>query len=180
MEKNAKIGLAVILVVIIAAGSGIGIYFVLNPPTQRGEVILTIWGDGTTGNYTLTMDQLKSSKYTQIQNQMFFTENFEGGTDNYTFTGVSLKSILETENILNEAVNYTPGASGYIPGTFRGMLNVSLLMNAGYNEAIIAFNGPDFNVTDDGPVRAVINQSLITHFRAQAYWVTGCKWMIFI
>ncbi|TFF97935.1 MAG: hypothetical protein EU547_02935 [Promethearchaeota archaeon] len=170
MEKNAKIGIAALLIIVVAGGlgGGIGAFLIINQPTTVTEGPIALSFTDGTFQYTFTMADLKSSKYTQVSNQMFVYD-YGSGYDNYTFSGVSLKSIIEEENILAKsdsgdylAENLTfIAADGFDPATMGpslGYLNLTMVMEADYEECIIAYGGPDLDPAD-GPLRSAINLS---------------------
>jgi hypothetical protein len=182
MEKKAKIGLAVLIIAVVGIGSGVGIYFLVSPAV-RGEVILTIWGDGTTGNFTLTMSELKSSKYRQFENLFYAYSNDRNGT----YSGVSIKDILEKESLISGAVNFTFIASdGYNPVSKKHyFLNLTKLMESEYEDAIFAYGGDSFIMSGedaDGPIRAIINRTDVYPELSGfgAWWVSGCEQMVLL
>ena len=130
MKKSVQIGIIVLILVLVGAGIGIGVYFVMNqPPSQEGDVVLTIKGSGTTNNFTLTMSELKSSKYRQFTN-LFYARSIDR---NATYSGVSIRDILEKETLLTgDALNFTfIAADGYDSAVAAGyFFNINDLMNA--------------------------------------------------
>jgi hypothetical protein len=182
MEKK-YLYIIIIVIAIIGVGAGFGIYYIIQglyvPPAPEPK-ILTIYGSGVTGNYSMSMSELKSSKYSQITEQPFYTRLSNGSivlSGNYS--GVSLRSILEEESLLElGAVNYTGiGADEYNPGVTFGMLNISNVMNNAYNLCIIAYGGTSFDPLDVGPLRLMINQSIVAptipSIRASRYCVSN-------
>ena len=177
MEKK-NIYILIIVLAIVGVGGGLGIYYLiqgLNIPPAPEQDILTIYGPGTTGNHSMTMTELQSTKYIQVTNQQFITKNYIGEiVSNGNYSGVSLRSILEEEGLLGlYAENFTGiGLDGFNPGVMYGMLNISDVMSNDYNLCIIAYGGPDFNTEDDVPLKLMINQSIIDiSIRAQRYCV---------
>ena len=137
MKKSAQIGIAILIIALIGIGVGIGAFFVFNrPPSQEEDVVLTIKGSGTTNDLTLTMSELKSSKYRQFENQ-FYARSIDR---NATYSGVSIRDILEKESLLTvDAISYTfIAAGGYDSAVQAGyFLNITKLMNADYAECIL-------------------------------------------
>ena len=176
MEKK-NIYILVIVLALVGAGSGLGIYYglILSKPSEEQE-ILTIYGSGVTGNHSMTMTELQSTKYIQVTNQEFITKNFEGViVSNGYYSGVSLRSILEEENLLEPDAKYYTGigGDGYNPGAMWGMLNISDVMNNDYNLCIIAYGGTDFDPLEDGTLKLMINQSIVDiSIRASRYCVS--------
>lgn len=178
MKKNTQIGAAVIIIAIVGTGIGLGAFFVIiqqqnQQPPPPEDVALTIWGYGTMGNFTLTMSEMKSSKYRQYENQFYMRSADRNGT----YSGVSIRDIIEKENLLaDRAINYTFIASdGYNSVVKAGYyLNITKLMAADYDEGIFAYGGDDFD-TDDGPIRVVINITLDDDgSQLGKYWVRDC------
>jgi len=162
MKKNTQIGAAIIIIAIAGAGIGIGAFvFITQTQSQLPpeDVAFTIWGYGTTGNFTLTMSELKSSNYLQFDNLLYLRSSDRNGS----FSGVSIRDILEKENILaDRAINYTFNNvdhdfdSAVMAGYY---LNITKIMLADYDEAILAYAGDDFD-SEDGPIRAIVNNTL--------------------
>jgi CRISPR/Cas system CMR-associated protein Cmr3 (group 5 of RAMP superfamily) len=177
MKKSSQIGLAVIIIALVGTGIGIGVFFVMNPsPTQEEDVVLTISGGGTTGDFTLTMSELKSSKYQQFENQ-FYARSVDR---NATYSGVSIRDILEKESLLTEdAINYTfIAADGYDSAVHAGFfLNITKLMNVGYAECIFAYGGTDFVPEEDGLVRSIINMTIYPELSVGSFWNKNCTQM---
>ena len=182
MQKRT-IYIVIFFLAIIGIGGGIGIYYLLqafNIQPAPEQDIITIYGPGVTDTYNMSMSDLQSNKYTQVTDQPFYTRLFNGSIAlTGSYSGVSLRSILEEESLLNlGAVNYTGiGGDGYNPGVIFGMLNISNIMTNPYNLCIIAFGGTDFVPLDDGPLRLMINQSIVAptipSIRASRYCVSN-------
>ena len=177
MEKK-NLYILIIVLAIVGVGGGLGIYYLiqgLNIPPAPEQEILTIYGPGTTGNYSMTMTELQSTKYVQVTNQEFITKNYlDEIVSNGNYSGVSLRSILEEENLLGlYAENFTGiGLDNYNPGILHGMLNISDVMNSDYALCIIAYGGPDFDLEEDVPLKLMIDQSILDiSIRASRYCV---------
>jgi branched-chain amino acid transport system substrate-binding protein len=177
MEKR-NIYLAIIVLGIVGTGVGFGVYYgiLLSHPTEEEEQILLFFGSGLKKNYTMSMKDLKSNKYTQVENQLFYTLDYTGNiTIMGYYSGVSLRSILEEENLLEpDAESYTGIAWDYNPGATYGMLNISNVMNNPEYLCIIAYSGTDFDPLEDDPLRLMINQSIVApNIRASRYCVSN-------
>jgi hypothetical protein len=156
-------------------GANLGPYWNRNCTEMQiiGEPFITIWGSGTTGSLSLTMSELQSSKYQQFVNQFYE----RSPTKNGTYSGVSIRDILEKESLLiGGAVNYTfIAADGYNSADHAGYyLNITELMNAGYDECIFAYGGTDFNPLNDGPFRSIINMTVHSGDIPGSYWNRNC------
>lgn len=178
MEKK-NIYILVIVVVLVGTGTGLGVYYGLINQQSKEEKILLFFGSGVKQNFSMSMEDLKSKKYTQVENQLFYTLNFDGNiTTMGYFSGVSLKSILTEKNLLEPgAENYTGiGLDLYNPGAIWGMLNISNVMNNPESLCIIAYGGTDFSSLDVLP-RLMINQSIVAPtvptIRASRYCVSN-------
>ena len=177
MKKSAQIGIAILIIALIGIGVGIGAFFVLNrPPSQEEDVVLTIKGSGTTNDLTLTMSELKSSKYRQFENQ-FYARSIDR---NATYSGVSIRDILEKESLLTvDAISYTfIAAGGYDSAVQAGyFLNITKLMNADYAECIFAYGGTDFIPEEDGLVRSIVNMTVYPDLSLGKFWNKNCTEM---
>lgn len=173
MNKSSKIGLAVLVIAIIGTSVGLGVFLVLNQsPSPDEDVAITIWGSGTTGNFTLTMSDLQSSKYQQFEN-LFYARSID---KNGTFSGVSIRDILEKESLLGGgAINYTFIASdGFNSAVAKGYyLNITELMNADYDQCIFAYGG-DSLTPEDGPIRSIVNMTVHPTESVGAWWNRNC------
>ena len=188
MRKNAQIGLVVVIIAGIAVGGGIGGYILLNPAPIDGEdIILTISGSETNCTITLTMSQLKSSKYQQFQNLFYAYSDDRNGT----YSGVSIRSILEVEKVLNvSAWNFTfvssSSTGSFNPAAKKGYyLNITDLMAADYNDCIFAYGGDSFNpdIEEDGTLRSIINKTDVYPYIAGsfgAWWTSDLAQMIIL
>ena len=189
MRKNIQIGVGVLIIALVGTGVGvsIGAYLILNQPSPEENIILTISGSETNYTLTLTMTQLKSSKYQQFQNLFYAYSDDRNGT----YSGVSIRSILEVEKVLNvSAWNFTFVSSdmtgSFNPAAKKGYyLNITDLMAADYNDCIFAYGGDSFNsdISEDGPLRSIINKTDVYPYIAGsfgAWWVSDLTQMIII
>ncbi|TFG24433.1 MAG: hypothetical protein EU533_02145, partial [Promethearchaeota archaeon] len=177
MKKSTQIGLAVVIIALIGTGIGLGVFFAMNPPpSQEEDIVMTIKGSGTTSDCTLTMTELQSSKYQQFENQ-FYARSIDR---NATYSGVSIRDILEKELLLTEeAINYTfIAADGWNSAVIAGyFLNVNDLMAADYDECIFAYGGMDFDPEEDGLVRSIINMTVYPELEVGKFWNKNCTEM---
>jgi hypothetical protein len=177
MKKSAQIGIIDLIIVLVGAGIGIGVYFVMNqPPSQEEDVVLTIKGSGTTNDFTLTMSELKSSKYRQFTN-LFYARSIDR---NATYSGVSIRDILEKESLLTgDALNFTfIAADGYDSAVAAGyFFNINDLINADYDECIFAYGGTDFIPEVDGLIRSIVNITVFPDENLGKFWNKNCTEM---
>jgi len=186
MEKNAKIGIAILIIALVGTGAGLGVYFVINQQSggqqPSEDDVIAVSDDILSIGFTLS--DLKSDKYQQVENQLYFNKNKLGNWSNDTYSGVSLRSILEVDKLLyTDAYNFSfVGGDGFNPafmGPKAGWLNISWIMEAPYDLCILAYGGLDFE-SDDGPLMPVINQSIVPdHIPTKSFKVTGCAKVLF-
>jgi hypothetical protein len=184
-RKNLYIGIIILAIVGVGAGFGIGygVGTILNQPSKEGAQILLFYGPGIGPDdydfYTMSMQDLKSSEYIQVKEQLFYTLLSNGSIELMgSYTGVSLRSILEKGAFLKPgAENYTGiGWDGFAPGFKWDMLNISNILNKPYNLCIIAYGGTSFDPLDIYP-RFMINQSIVAPtiptIRASRYCISN-------
>jgi len=165
MEKNAKIGIAALLIIVIAGGvgGGFGAWWIINQPEGTTEEPTSLVVSDGILDISFTMSELKSNKYTQADDVTLFYKTWSG-LENGTYDGVSVRSILEVEKMLYSGANNFSfiGGDDYNPVIVKGIpwLNISKIMSAPYDQCILAYGGDDFDPAD-GPFRAFINQSLV-------------------
>lgn len=118
-------------------------------------------GSGVKGEITIDLNDLKSSKYTQIIDQTFFFQNTVGNTYEKVYSGVSLWSILEVEDILNR----DPSSLTFIlwgRDSYRSPKPLNLSIAQLYPKlVIIAYAQDGQPLFGDGPMRSVLNQSVM-------------------
>ena len=122
---------------------------------------VVIKGSGLKNEITLSIEELKSDKYYQVENQQFFIRNSVGSEYYVTYSGVSLWSILSIENLLDFE-------SSFLNFIFIGRdayrsplpLNLSIAENNPYS-VIIAYSKDGQPLIGDGPLRSVINQTVM-------------------
>ena len=125
------------------------------------EDILLISGSGITANYSMTLTEVKSDKYTQVKNHTYQLKNSLDIEYDLVFSGVSLWSILEVEALLSgtpaELTFQFVASDGY---SSPSPLNLSLAQSFP-DLVIIAYEEDGNPLIDDGPLRSVVNQSLL-------------------
>ena len=125
------------------------------------EDILLISGSGITANYSMTLTEVKSDKYTQVKNHTYHLKNSLDIEYDLVFSGVSLWSILEVEALLSgtpaELTFQFVASDGY---SSPSPLNLSLAQSFP-DLVIIAYEEDGNPLIDDGPLRSVVNQSLL-------------------
>jgi hypothetical protein len=122
---------------------------------------ITIQGTGVNREVTLTITQLKSDKYEQFIDKVFHIMNsFETEYD-VVYSGVSLWSILITENLIDEdpsvlTVMFWARDLYHSPRP----LNLSI---AEHNSdmVIIAYEENGAPLFEEGPLRSVLDQSIM-------------------
>ena len=120
---------------------------------------IKIKGSGVKSELYIHLNDLKSNKYTQVIDQTFYFENRVGSTYEKTYSGVSIWSILEVENILID----DPDSLTFIlwgRDAYRSPTPLSLSIAQNNPELIVivyAENG--YPLFGDGPMRSALNQS---------------------
>ncbi|TXT54716.1 MAG: hypothetical protein BAJALOKI2v1_740019 [Promethearchaeota archaeon] len=135
---------------------------------EEEEVVLTIKGE-VSEELELTLSDLKSDQYTQVENQQFEFKNSFGRSFNKTYNGVSLWSILERSGIsTSSSETFTFVASdGY-----HSEKPLDLSLAEEYEDyVIIAYGGEDFNENEDGTLRSVIDRRVIPNETNTRFWV---------
>lgn len=129
-------------------------------------VVITIKGN-VVEEFELTLSELKSDKYTQVKDKTFHLINAIGREFDTVYSGVSLWSILEVENLLGSGAStfLFIGADGYYAET---PLSLALAENNS-EQVLIAYEQDGEPIFFDGPVMSAINYSVIpdeitTHF----------------
>ncbi len=135
---------------------------------QEEETVLVIRGE-VSEEIEFSLSDLKSNRFSQVDNKEFELINAVGRTFNITYTGVSLWSILDTLNILTlRSRTFTFIASdGY---SSEKALNITLAEEH-ENDIILAYGGLDFNENEDGILRSVINRYVIPNEVTTHFWV---------
>ncbi|MBD3195621.1 MAG: hypothetical protein GF317_11225 [Candidatus Lokiarchaeota archaeon] len=121
-----------------------------------------IKGQAIDGELSISLSELKSDKYEKIESHTFDIKNSVGREYERIYSGVSLRSIFEVEDLIsgNPSLLYFKfrGRDGYITEA----LPLSTVFNNLYNETIIAFaDGNGHPLFEEGPLRSVIDQSVM-------------------
>ena len=122
---------------------------------------IVIKGSGLNSEITLSLNELKSDKYYQVEDQLFFIRNSVGSEYYIIYSGVSLWSILSIENLLIDD-------SSQLNLVFFGRdayqsplpLNLSIAED-NPQSIIIAYSKDGQPLIGDGPLRSVINQTVM-------------------
>jgi hypothetical protein len=125
---------------------------------------ITIRGNGVDRELTLSINELKSSKYDQIIDKTFHIKKGPPSYSEYDikYSGVSLWSILEVENLISENASLLKfqfkGRDLYVSPKF---LNLSIVKN-NPELAILAYekSGDPLSLAE-GPLRSVLDQTII-------------------
>jgi len=127
---------------------------------QSGQTII-IKGEGITDEFTISLNELKSDKYLQIENQQFkIVNSFE--TEYYViYSGVSLWSLLEVENLLVQSplelkFQFWARDAYHSPKP----INLSIAQN-NPTLIILAYEENGSPLFETGPIRSVIDDTVI-------------------
>lgn len=139
---------------------------------NENTVVVTIEGE-VSEKLELTLSDLKSDKYDQIYDKTFHIVNAIGREYELTYTGVSLWSIFEEENILgvNALTFLFIGGDGYYAET---PLLISLAENH-TDQIILAYEQNGEPLFEDGPVRSVVDHELIPDKANTHYLISKLK-----
>jgi len=122
---------------------------------------VTIRGSGLNREITLNITELKSKKYDQVIDKTFHLMNRFEIEDDKIYSGVSLWSILEEENLINgEVSTLTFEFWGRDLYHSPKALNLSIVEN-NPELVIIAYEENGIPLVDDGPLRSVLDQSVL-------------------
>ena len=136
------------------------------------DVIITIKGN-VVEEFELKLSEIKSDKYQQVINANFHIVNAIGREYNLIYSGVSLWSILETENLLNpdSSTFLFIGGDGY-----RAETNLPLSLAENFTEQIIlAYEQDGQPIFFEGPVVSVVDHELIPDKANTHYMVKYLK-----
>ncbi len=125
---------------------------------EDNEIIITIKGN-VKKELELTLSDIKSNKYKQIT-AVFNFKNSYGTESENEYTGTTLWSILITEGILNSdsSTFLFIGKDRYTSPT---PLSIKDVAKDYENQVILAYEQNNVPITDDGPVRSVIDREVI-------------------
>lgn len=150
--------------------------FLKDQITDPAERDITIKGNGVTNTLTLSLIDLKSTDYHQVSNRLFHFVNAIGREFDKTYSGVSLWSILETENILK------PSASTFLfvgNDGFQSKEPLSLqLAEDNLDDVILAYEEDGQPIFNGGPVRSVVDYDVIPDEITTHFWVQNLRYII--
>jgi len=122
---------------------------------------IIIKGSGINGERSFHIDELKSDKYTQVIDQTFFFRNRVGSEYERVYSGVSIWSILDVEDLLIDDASSLKfiiwGGDAY---RSPQSLNLSIAKN-NPELVILAYAEGGQPLFGDGPLRSVLNQSVM-------------------
>ncbi|MFX0057876.1 MAG: molybdopterin-dependent oxidoreductase [Candidatus Hodarchaeota archaeon] len=121
----------------------------------------------------LKLSDLKSTKYLQIKDRTFHIVNAIGREYDLVFSGVSLWSIFEVENILEEDAStfLFIGGDGYYAET---PLAIQLAQDYP-NQIILAYEQDGQPLFYDGPIRSVVDHEVIPEKANTHYAIKDLK-----
>jgi DMSO/TMAO reductase YedYZ molybdopterin-dependent catalytic subunit len=139
------------------------------------EIVLTIKGSGIEDELKLTLSEIKSDKYRQVKDKEFHFKNSVGTEWDAVYSGVSLWSILEAEDILKpEASSFLfIGEDGYEAPT---TLSLSLAEN-NEDQVILAYEKDGEPLYEKGPLRSVIDYEVIPEYYNSQYSVYNLRYV---
>jgi len=145
--------------------------------TFGGEdtIVLTIKGN-VNRELELSVSDIKSDKYQQVEDRTFHFINAIGSEFDEVYSGASLWSIFEEENILNEdALSFLfIGGDGYWAETY---LPLNLAEN-NTEQIIIAYEKDGEPIYYDGPLRSIVDHELIPEKANTHYAIKYLKTII--
>jgi len=178
MEKrNFNIMVTSIIIVMIIFWLSLYAFIILDvDPFQNiknllgdDEAVVTIKGN-VNRELELTVSEFKSDKYIQVEDETFHFINAIGREYDVVYSGASLWSILEEENVLGLGAStfLFIGGDGYYA---ESPLPLSLAETYP-NQIILAYEEDGEPLFLDGPIRSVIDYELIpdkatTHYSIQ-------------
>jgi hypothetical protein len=123
---------------------------------------IEIRGTGTLGTVTLSISELTSGRYDLIEDRTFHIKNRYDTEYDIIYSGISLWSIIEEENIIVQASSELEfrfySRDGYSSPKF---LNLSIVEN---NPELVILANEENGVplpTTEGPLRTVMDQSIM-------------------
>ena len=139
------------------------------------DIVVTIKGEGVKKEFILSLSDIKSSKYYQVEDKQFHFINAIGKEFDKIYSGVSLWSILEEEDILKASAStfIFIGSDG-----FHSAKPLSLeLAEDNMDDVILAYEDNGEPLFNDGPVRSVIDYDVIPDEITTHYWVQNLKYI---
>lgn len=135
----------------------------------KDDECITITGN-VTEDLVLTLEEIQSSKYLQVEDQLFHFVNAIGREFDEVYSGASLWSILEVEGILEDDASSFQfiAADG-----FKSPKHLPLtLAEENLNLVILAYERDGIPLFEQGPIRSIIDYDVIpsettTHWAVQ-------------
>jgi hypothetical protein len=122
---------------------------------------ITIEGNGTSSSITLSITDLTSGKYDLVEDKTFHIKNSVGTEYDVVYSGISLWSIIEEENLIIQSASGLEfrfyARDGYSSPKF---LNLSIV-EANSDLIILAFEENGIPLSVEGPLRSVMDQSVM-------------------
>jgi hypothetical protein len=131
----------------------------INPFEDPNKI--TIKGNGVSRTLTISVSELTSGKYELVEDKTFHIKNRYETEYDVIYSGISFWSILEEENLIIQSSSLLAfryyARDGYCSPKF---LNLSI---AEFNPdlVILAYEENGVQLTDEGPLRSVIDQSIM-------------------
>jgi DMSO/TMAO reductase YedYZ molybdopterin-dependent catalytic subunit len=125
---------------------------------DEDTLVLTIKGN-VNRELQLSVSDIKSDKYDQVIDREFHFVNAIGSEFDEIYSGASLWSILEEENILNVGALFFlfVGGDGYMAESY-----LPLILAENFTEQIIiAYEKDGDPIYFDGPLRSIVDHELI-------------------
>lgn len=138
------------------------------------DIVITIKGK-VTEELKLSLEDLKSDKYTQVEDRTFHFINAYGTEFEGTYSGVSLWSILEEEGVLEEDASAFVfiGSDGY---ESENPLELSLAED-NPKDVILAYEENGQPIFEEGPVKSIIDREVIPDEVTTHYCVQNLKYV---
>ncbi|TXT65250.1 MAG: hypothetical protein BAJALOKI3v1_120057 [Promethearchaeota archaeon] len=123
---------------------------------------IQIKGNGINGEITLSVNELSSDPYQQVKDKTFTIKNKYERVYYNTFTGVSLWSIIEQNQhlLLKDPSELTFLFKARDAYQSPKPLNLSIAQN-NPTLVILAYLEDGYPLFEDGPIRAIIDQSVV-------------------
>jgi hypothetical protein len=122
---------------------------------------IKIEGDGISTSTSISVSELTSGKYDLVEDKTFHIKNRVDTEYDIVYSGISLWNILEVENLLLHSSSSLEfrfyGRDGFSSPRF---LNLSIA-EANPDLVILAFEENGVPLSLEGPLRSVIDQSII-------------------
>jgi hypothetical protein len=134
---------------------------IFNEENDDSGTIVTIKGSGLKEDLELSMKDLKSDKYYQVENKEYKIVT-QVEPHYIIYSGVSLWSILEEENLLNKSSSELTFIFVARDGYQSQALSLDRAENNAKWKVILAYERDGEPLTNDGPIRSVIDHSVVS------------------